>query len=185
MATRIKGMYDILPPDSLLWRRIENAFLQAAGRYGFAEARTPAGSNTPNSSPASLGDTTDIVEKEMYTFLDKSRAQPDPAPRRHGLDRPRLRRKFGVRARPPLRSGVYLGPMYRYERPQKGPQPPIPPTGCGSFRRGQRRNGRRIGGHGHGFLQGPGLGIERFPGAQQPRRCGATAKPTAKSCWPF
>ena len=118
MATRIKGMYDILPPDSLLWRRIENAFLQAAGRYGFAEARTPLVEHTELFT-RSLGDTTDIVEKEMYTFLDKSERSLTLRPE-GTASIVRAYVENSVYAQDPFAKWVYLGPMYRYERPQKG-----------------------------------------------------------------
>lgn len=118
MATRIKGMYDILPPESLLWRRIENAFRTSAAAYGFGEARTPIVEHTELFT-RSLGDTTDIVEKEMYTFKDKSERSLTLRPEgTASMVRAYVENK--VFAEDALAKWVYLGPMYRYERPQKG-----------------------------------------------------------------
>ncbi len=116
--TAIKGMNDILPGDVETWQFFEQTAREVFGTYGFSEIRTPVLEKTELFC-RSIGETTDIVEKEMYTFLDKSdhslTLRPEgTAPvmrsfiqnRLHNLD--------------PVTKLFYLGPMFRYERPQKG-----------------------------------------------------------------
>ncbi len=114
----IKGMNDILPGDVETWQFLEAKARQVFSAYGFAEIRTPVVEKTELFC-RSIGETTDIVEKEMYTFSDKSdnslTLRPEgTAPvmrafiqnRLHNLD--------------PVNKLYYMGPMFRYERPQKG-----------------------------------------------------------------
>jgi len=114
----IKGMNDILPGDVETWQFLEQTAREVFGCYGFSEIRTPVPEKTELFC-RSIGETTDIVEKEMYTFLDKSEnsltLRPEgTAPvmrsfiqnRLHNLD--------------PVTKLFYMGPMFRYERPQKG-----------------------------------------------------------------
>lgn len=116
--TAIKGMNDILPGEIETWQFLEATARQVFGTYGFSEIRTPAVEKTELFC-RSIGETTDIVEKEMYTFDDKSdnslTLRPEgTAPvmrsfiqnRLHNLD--------------PVSKLYYMGPMFRYERPQKG-----------------------------------------------------------------
>ena len=65
----VRGMRDILPGDSQLFRSLENILISAASQYGYEELRTPILEDT-NLFIKSIGDGTDIVEKEMYTFTD-------------------------------------------------------------------------------------------------------------------
>ncbi|RJO72492.1 MAG: histidine--tRNA ligase [Myxococcales bacterium] len=118
MINRIKGMYDILPPDTAVWRRVEDAFLAVSRRYGFAEARTPILERTELFS-RSIGETTDIVEKEMYTFADKSERSLTLRPE-GTASMVRAYIENNVPASDAAAKWVYIGPMYRYERPQKG-----------------------------------------------------------------
>jgi histidyl-tRNA synthetase len=111
-------MNDILPGDVETWQFLEQTAREIFGVYGFSEIRTPAVEKTELFC-RSIGEATDIVEKEMYTFADKSSnsltLRPEgTAPvmrafiqnRLHNLD--------------PVNKLYYLGPMFRYERPQKG-----------------------------------------------------------------
>ena len=66
----VKGMNDLLPAEIGRWHRVERTFERMAERYGFAEVRTPILEPT-ELFVRSIGEVTDIVEKEMYTFEDK------------------------------------------------------------------------------------------------------------------
>ena len=109
-----KGMLDILPPDSARWERLVAAFASLAGRSGFGLAITPVIEHIEVF--LRLGDSTDVVRKEMYDFKDKSD--------RHIAVRPELTaslmRAF-VEHRPttPWKAWT-IGPNFRYERPQAG-----------------------------------------------------------------
>jgi histidyl-tRNA synthetase len=113
-----KGIQDIFPPDIFIWQRIEETAKKIFYRYGYQEIRLPIIEYT-DVFIRSIGETTDIVEKEMYTFLDKAgrsiTMRPEgtaPAVRcfvEHHLYNLPVPQKF-----------FYLGPMFRYERPQKG-----------------------------------------------------------------
>jgi len=69
MIQRIKGTMDILPSETPLWRYIEGVMREEAQKYGFLEIRTPTFENT-DLFVRGVGDTTDVVQKEMYTFVD-------------------------------------------------------------------------------------------------------------------
>lgn len=114
----LKGVHDILPPDISLWQKIESAAFEVFAAYGFQEIRLPIIESTEIFT-RSIGETTDIVEKEMYTFIDKGERsitlRPEgtaPAVRcyveNHLYNLPSPQKFF------------YSGPMFRYERPQKG-----------------------------------------------------------------
>jgi len=117
---RLRGMPDVLPADMPAWHAVEQAVRNAMSSYGYAEMRTPLLERT-SLFERSIGESTDIVEKEMYTF-------PDRKGERMTL-RPENTASF-VRAviengllQPGASSRVwYLGPMFRYERPQLGRQ---------------------------------------------------------------
>jgi histidyl-tRNA synthetase len=124
--TSIKGFADILPGEVALWQSIEATAREVFKAYNFAEIRIPILEKTELFS-RSLGETTDIVEKEMYTFEDRDGRNPDA---QHGT-RLTLRPEGTagvVRAYieaelfkvEPVRKLYYLGPMFRRERPQKG-----------------------------------------------------------------
>jgi histidyl-tRNA synthetase len=74
----IKGVRDILPPDSALWNRVEQTAREIFGTFGFAEIRLPILESTELFA-RSVGNDTDIIGKEMYTFEDKPIQLPDPA----------------------------------------------------------------------------------------------------------
>jgi histidyl-tRNA synthetase len=114
----LKGIQDILPPDIHIWQKVESTALEIFRKYGFQEIRIPIIEST-DIFIRSIGETTDIVEKEMYTFPDKAgrsiTMRPEgtaPAVRcyvEHHLYNLPSPQKF-----------FYSGPMFRYERPQKG-----------------------------------------------------------------
>jgi len=118
MIQRIKGMYDVLPPESLLWRRIEDVFSAVSQRYGFHRASTPIVEPTELFA-RSIGEATDIVEKEMYTFQDRNGKSLSLRPEgTASLVRAYVENQvYGV---DPVAKWIYMGPMYRYEQPQKG-----------------------------------------------------------------
>jgi histidyl-tRNA synthetase len=114
----VRGMRDILPPTSARWAALETAFRNCATRFGYAEIRTPVLEKTELFS-RSVGETTDIVEKEMYTFLDRSGESLTLRPEGTA---PVVRALLAQRAALgewPVRL-FYAGPMFRHERPQKG-----------------------------------------------------------------
>jgi histidyl-tRNA synthetase len=115
----IRGMVDILPEDSSTWRAIETVLLDMAASYGYREIRVPIVERT-ELFKRSIGEVTDIVEKEMYTFDDRNDVSLTLRPEatagivRAGISNGLLhnqRRKLWC-----------IGPMFRYEKPQKGRQ---------------------------------------------------------------
>ncbi|MEJ2201569.1 MAG: histidine--tRNA ligase [Desulfuromonadaceae bacterium] len=116
--TGIKGMNDILPGEIETWQFLENQARKIFGTYGFSEIRVPVVEKTELFC-RSIGETTDIVEKEMYTFNDKSdhslTLRPEgTAPVMRSFVQHKLHTKD------PVAKLYYMGPMFRYERPQKG-----------------------------------------------------------------
>lgn len=113
----IRGMNDLLPSDSPRWQFFEAKVRQLMLRYGFNEIRTPIVEQTALFA-RSIGEVTDIVEKEMYTFDDRNNESLTLRPEgtascvraamEHGLLYNQTQRLW------------YQGPMFRYERPQKG-----------------------------------------------------------------
>ncbi len=113
----IRGMNDLLPSDSPRWQFFEGKVRQLMHRYGFDEIRTPIVEQTALFA-RSIGEVTDIVEKEMYTFDDRNgdslTLRPEGtascvrAAMEHGLLHNQTQRLW------------YQGPMFRHERPQKG-----------------------------------------------------------------
>lgn len=115
--TAPRGTVDLFPPESLRWQALEVAFRALATRFGYGEIRTPMFEST-DLFVRGVGETTDIVEKEMYTFLDKGDRSMTLRPEwtapvvRALLEKNR----FG---QDPQRM-FYIGPFFRYERPQAG-----------------------------------------------------------------
>lgn len=113
----IRGMNDYLPADTALWQRIEGVLKQTLASYGYSEIRLPLVEQTPLFKRA-IGEVTDVVEKEMYTFEDRNGESLTLRPEgtagcvragiEHGLLYNQEQRLW------------YMGPMFRYERPQKG-----------------------------------------------------------------
>ncbi|CAH2031616.1 histidine--tRNA ligase [Trichlorobacter ammonificans] len=114
----IKGFNDILPEDTPLWQFIEATARRVFARYGFSEIRVPIVEKTELFC-RSIGDTTDIVEKEMYTFSDKGGHSLTLRPEgTAGVMRALIEHK--LYAQDSVNKLYYLGPMFRHERPQKG-----------------------------------------------------------------
>ncbi|HEC20362.1 MAG TPA: histidine--tRNA ligase [Gammaproteobacteria bacterium] len=113
----IRGMNDVLPEDSAYWQTLESTLRELLARYGYQEIRFPVVEKT-ELFKRSIGEVTDIVEKEMYTFEDRNGDQLSLRPEgtapcvraaiQHGLLHNQVQRLW------------YLGPMFRHERPQKG-----------------------------------------------------------------
>lgn len=117
MIQSIRGMNDALPADTCYWRYVENALCSIATAYGYQEIRFPIVEAT-DLFTKTIGESTDIVEKEMYTFADRNGESLTLRPEgtascvragiQHGLLYNQVQRLW------------YTGPMFRYERPQKG-----------------------------------------------------------------
>lgn len=113
----IRGMNDYLPAETVVWQRIEQILKQVLASYGYSEIRLPIVEQTPLFKRA-IGEVTDVVEKEMYTFDDRNGESLTLRPEgtagcvragiEHGLLYNQEQRLW------------YVGPMFRYERPQKG-----------------------------------------------------------------
>ncbi|GAB6067769.1 histidine--tRNA ligase [Methylothermus subterraneus] len=113
----VRGMHDLLPGETCRWRQVESLLIQVLETYGYQEIRLPLVEKT-ELFKRSIGEVTDIVEKEMYTFIDKSGESLTLRPEgtagcvraliEHGL------------LRTPGQKLWYQGPMFRHERPQKG-----------------------------------------------------------------
>lgn len=112
----IRGMNDLLPGQSATWQYVESTLGELFARYGYSEIRFPILEATQLFSRA-VGEATDIVEKEMYTFDDKSGDSVTLRPEgTAGCVRAAIEHNLFVT---PQRLW-YTGPMFRYERPQKG-----------------------------------------------------------------
>ena len=113
----IRGMNDCLPSETNIWQMVESVLRHVASNYGFSEIRMPIVESTALFK-RSIGEVTDIVEKEMYTFEDRNgdslTLRPEGtascvrAGNQHGLLYNQEQRLW------------YMGPMFRHERPQKG-----------------------------------------------------------------
>ncbi|MEZ4598709.1 MAG: histidine--tRNA ligase [Syntrophotaleaceae bacterium] len=116
--TGIKGMNDILPGQIATWQFLEREAHRIFQAYGFSEIRVPVVEKTELFC-RSIGETTDIVEKEMYTFTDKGGNSLTLRPEGTA---PVMRSfiEHKLHALDPVTKLYYLGPMFRYERPQKG-----------------------------------------------------------------
>jgi histidyl-tRNA synthetase len=115
--TAPRGTQDILPPDSEKWSTLEAVIRVLCARFGYGEIRTPIFEST-ELFVRGVGETTDIVEKEMYTFTDKGDRSLTLRPE---LTAPVIRAvlEHNLLAAGPQRL-YYIGAMFRYERPQKG-----------------------------------------------------------------
>lgn len=113
----VKGMNDVLPSDIARWHMIEHAFRETMERAGFREVRTPYVEPTPL-FVRTIGEATDVVEKEMYSF----RHHDEPLTLRPegtaGAARAYVEHK--AHASEPVSKWYYIGPMFRAERPQRG-----------------------------------------------------------------
>src|SRR3954465_13422611 len=118
MIRAIKGTRDLLPPDTAVWNRVERIAREVFRAYNYHEIRTPILEETQLFARG-VGEETDIVSKEMYTFEDRDGSSLTLRPENtasvirayieHRLDQ-----------RPGVQKLYYIGPMFRRERPQKG-----------------------------------------------------------------
>ncbi|MBO5746844.1 MAG: histidine--tRNA ligase [Clostridia bacterium] len=116
--TSVKGTADVLPSDSYKWQFVEKKMLETAGLFGFQEIRVPVFEYTEVFTK-NVGETTDVVQKEMYTFVDKGDRSITLRPEftagvvrsviEHGL----------INGALPVKA-CYVGGCYRYEKPQAG-----------------------------------------------------------------
>ena len=119
-VTAIKGFSDILPGEVEIWQRVEREARKIFVAYNFAEIRIPIVEKTELFS-RSLGETTDIVEKEMYTFADQDAKSSLLTLRPEGTAGVvRAYVESELFKTEPVQKLYYLGPMFRRERPQKG-----------------------------------------------------------------
>ena len=122
-------MVDILPEDTPLWQSMEAAALKVLTSYGYEEIRLPIIEST-DLFARSIGEVTDIVEKEMYTFADRNDDSMTLRPEgTAGCVRAVVQHNLAVT---PQRLW-YMGPMFRYERPQKGRQRQFHQLGVEAF----------------------------------------------------
>jgi histidyl-tRNA synthetase len=116
--TGIKGMNDILPGDIETWQHLEDQARQVFGAFGYREIRVPVVEKTELFC-RSIGETTDIVEKEMYTFADKGGTSMTLRPEGTApVMRAFIQHK--LYNQDPVSKLFYIGQMFRHERPQKG-----------------------------------------------------------------
>ena len=114
-----RGTQDILPEDSIKWRYIENKLDQLMEIYNYQEIRTPIFESTELFARG-VGDSTDVVQKEMYTFKDKGDRSLTLRPEgTAGVVRSYIEHKMQGNPNQPVKL-YYNGPMFRYERKQKG-----------------------------------------------------------------
>ncbi|HEX4167072.1 MAG TPA: histidine--tRNA ligase [Bryobacteraceae bacterium] len=116
--TAVKGMRDILPPSSAIWNQVETAARKVFARFNYREIRTPILEET-GLFARGVGEETDIVSKEMYSFEDRDGSSLTLRPENtasvlRAYIEHRLDQQTGVQKL------FYIGPMFRRERPQKG-----------------------------------------------------------------
>ncbi len=120
----VRGTRDLLPPETELWNHVEATARRVFARYNFGEIRTPIFEDT-SLFARGVGEETDIVSKEMYTWEDRARAQSEKAQsltlrpeNTAGTVRAYIEHKLGETGL--LQKLYYIGPQFRRERPQKG-----------------------------------------------------------------
>jgi histidyl-tRNA synthetase len=120
----VRGTRDLLPPETELWERVEATTRRVFARYNFGEIRTPIFEDTQLFARG-VGEETDIVSKEMYTWEDRARAQSEKSQsltlrpeNTAGVVRAYIEHKMGETGL--LQKLYYIGPQFRRERPQKG-----------------------------------------------------------------
>ena len=117
-ATRIKGFADMFPPDSDVFTRMETLARRIFGQCGFVELRTPVLEYT-DLFKRSIGEETDVVQKEMFTFPDRKGRMMTMRPEATaGVMRAYI--ESSLHTRESVSRLFTTGPMFRYERPQKG-----------------------------------------------------------------
>src|ERR1700712_1207502 len=120
----VRGTRDLLPPETELWNHVEATARRVFARYNFGEIRTPIFEDTQLFARG-VGEETDIVSKEMYTWEDRARAESEKAQsltlrpeNTAGVVRAYIEHKLGERG--DLQKLYYIGPQFRRERPQRG-----------------------------------------------------------------
>ena len=120
----VRGTRDLLPPETELWNQVESVVRSVFARYGFGEIRTPVFEDTQLFARG-VGEETDIVSKEMYTWEDRARAQSEKSQsltlrpeNTAGVVRAYIEHGMGEDGL--LHKLYYMGPQFRRERPQKG-----------------------------------------------------------------
>jgi len=120
----VRGTRDLLPPETQLWNRVEATARAVFARYGFGEIRTPIFEST-ELFVRGVGEETDVVSKEMYTWEDRARAASEKAQQltlrpenTAGVVRAYIEHKLGDTGH--LQKLYYIGPQFRRERPQRG-----------------------------------------------------------------
>src|SRR6201985_1442430 len=120
----VRGTRDLLPDQTPLWNRVEATARAVFARYGFGEIRTPVFEATELFARG-VGEETDIVSKEMFTWEDRARAASEKAQNltlrpenTAGVVRAYIEHKLGETGN--LQKLYYIGPQFRRERPQKG-----------------------------------------------------------------
>jgi histidyl-tRNA synthetase len=123
MIKAVRGTRDLLPPDTALWNYVESAVREVFRAYNFQEIRTPIFESTELFARG-VGEETDIVSKEMFTWEDRGRAESDKGQSLSlrpeataGIVRAYIEHKLWDRG---LNKLYCMGPMFRRERPQKG-----------------------------------------------------------------
>src|SRR6202167_4711322 len=123
MIKAVRGTRDLLPPETALWNFVESAVRDVFRAYNFQEIRTPIFESTELFARG-VGEETDIVSKEMFTWEDRGRAESDRGQSltlrpeaTAGIVRAYIEHKLGDRG---LNKLYCIGPMFRRERPQKG-----------------------------------------------------------------
>jgi len=127
----IRGVEDILPPESLRFERVVDTFKETVELYGFKEVILPIFEEAKLFT-RSVGETTDIVQKEMYVFEDKGgrviALRPEGT-----ASAVRAYVEHGIYAKEPFTKWFYVGPMFRFERPQAGRKRQFFQAGCELF----------------------------------------------------
>ena len=121
---KVRGTRDLLPPETELWNRVEAAARSVFRRYGYGEIRTPVFEDTQLFARG-VGEETDIVSKEMYTWEDRARAESERSQsltlrpeNTAGVVRAYIEHKLNDTGM--LQKMFYIGPQFRRERPQRG-----------------------------------------------------------------
>jgi histidyl-tRNA synthetase len=118
MIASVKGMRDLLPPETRVWNRVEAVAREVFALHAFDEIRTPVLEST-DLFVRTVGESTDIVHKEMYTFTDRGGRSVTLRPENTaGVARAFV--EHGLALGGGVRKLYYIGPQFRYERPQKG-----------------------------------------------------------------
>jgi len=119
MYQKIKGTYDLLPKDTAKWQALEKTIRKVSKIYNYEEIRTPIFERT-ELFHRSVGEDTDIVSKETYDFVDRGKRKNTLRPEGTApVVRSYIENKLYA-DKIPIKKLYYMGPMFRYERPQKG-----------------------------------------------------------------